>query len=68
LPAFQFIQDPLDYDRLTHHSDVDTYSHAVPEDLMQASAVIATLVYDFANREELAPRKAVVREGKLIDY
>jgi hypothetical protein len=57
LPAFQFIQDSLDYS-LTHHSDTDTYSHAVPEDLMQASAVIATLVYDFANRDEPAPRKA----------
>ena len=67
LPAFQFIQDPLDYDNLTHHSDVDTYSHAVPEDLMQASAVIATLVYDFANRDELAPRKGTVRDGKLIN-
>ena len=44
LPAFQFIQDWLDYS-LTHHSDTDTYSHAVPEDLMQGSAVIATLVW-----------------------
>jgi hypothetical protein len=68
LPAFQFIQDPLDYDTLTHHSDVDTYSHAIPEDLMQASAVIAALVYDFANRDELAPRKEVVRNGKLASY
>ena len=39
LPGFQFIQDPLDYGTVTHHSDMDTYSHAVPEDLMQASAV-----------------------------
>lgn len=57
LPGFQFIQDPLDYGTVTHHSDVDTYSHAVPEDLMQASAVIATLVYDLANRDEFVPRK-----------
>jgi len=59
LPGFQFIQDPLDYGTVTHHSDMDTYSHAVPEDLMQASAVIATLVYDIANREETFPRKAL---------
>ncbi len=57
LPGFQFIQDPLDYGTVTHHSDMDTYSHAIPEDLMQASAVIATLVYDFANRPEPMPRK-----------
>jgi hypothetical protein len=67
LPAFQFIQDPLDYGSLVHHADVDTYSHAIPEDLMQASAVIATLVYDAANREEMAPRKQVVRDGRISD-
>jgi carboxypeptidase Q len=68
LPAFQFIQDPLDYDHLAHHSDVDTYSHAIPEDLMQASAVIAMLVYDIANREEMSPRTMMVRDGKLVRY
>ena len=68
LPAFQFIQDPLDYETLTHHSDVDTYSHAIPEDLMQASAVIATLVYDIANRSEMSPRKVTVQNGKLVRY
>jgi carboxypeptidase Q len=57
LPGFQFIQDPLDYGTVTHHSDMDTYSHAVPEDLMQASAIIATMVYDIANRPEMFPRK-----------
>lgn len=57
LPGFQFIQDPLDYGTVTHHSDMDTYTHAVPEDLMQASAVIATLVYDIANYGENMPRK-----------
>ncbi len=57
LPGFQFIQDPLDYGTIVHHSAVDTYSHAVPEDLMQAAAVIASLVSDFANQERPFPRK-----------
>jgi Zn-dependent M28 family amino/carboxypeptidase len=57
LPGFQFIQDPLDYSTVTHHSDLDTYDHAVPEDLMQASAVIATAVYEAANRKDLLPRR-----------
>ena len=57
LPGFQFIQDPLDYGTVTHHSDMDTYSHAIPEDLMQASAIIASMVYDIANRPEMFPRK-----------
>jgi carboxypeptidase Q len=57
LPGFQFIQDPLDYGTVTHHSDMDTYPHAIPEDLMQASAIIASVVYDIANRPEMFPRK-----------
>jgi carboxypeptidase Q len=57
LPGFQFIQDPLDYSTVTHHSDMDTYDHAVAADLMQASAVIASVVYDAANRGEMLPRK-----------
>jgi hypothetical protein len=57
LPGFQFIQDPLDYGTITHHSDMDTWDHAVPEDLMQASAVIATLVYETATRKEMLPRR-----------
>ena len=45
---------------------MDTYPHAIPEDLMQASAVIATLVYDIANRDEMLPRQAIVQNGKLV--
>jgi carboxypeptidase Q len=57
LPGFQFIQDPLDYSTITHHSSMDTYDHAIPADLMQASAVIASVVYDAANRKEMLPRR-----------
>jgi carboxypeptidase Q len=57
LPGFQFIQDPLDYMTVTHHSSMDVYDHAVAGDLMQAAAVIASVVYDAANRPEMLPRK-----------
>jgi carboxypeptidase Q len=57
LPGFQFIQDPLDYGTLTHHSDIDTYDHLQAPDLMQAAAVIASVVYNTANRPEMLPRK-----------
>jgi hypothetical protein len=57
LPGFQFIQDPLDYESETHHSTMDTFDHAQATDLMQAAAVIATVVYDAANRPEMLPRK-----------
>jgi carboxypeptidase Q len=57
LPGFQFIQDPMDYFAVTHHSQVDTLDHVHAEDLMQASAIIATIVYQTANRPEMLPRK-----------
>jgi hypothetical protein len=64
--GFQFIQDPLDYDTVTHHSDADTYAHAIREDMMQASAVITTFVYDIAKEPELVPRTKQIRNGKLV--
>src|SRR5450631_1478539 len=52
LPGFQFIQDPLDYFSVTHHSSMDVYDHAQSGDLMQASAIIASCVYQAATRPE----------------
>jgi hypothetical protein len=57
IPGFQFIQDPMDYETRTHHSNMDVYDRVQAGDLMQASAIIASLVYDTANRGELLPRK-----------
>ncbi len=59
LPGFQFIQDPLDYGTVTHHSDMDVYEHAIEADLMQASAIIASMVYEAANRPDMLPRKTL---------
>jgi hypothetical protein len=57
LPGFQFIQDPLDYSSRTHHSNIDVYDHVQEGDLMQAAAILASVVYDAATRPELLPRK-----------
>ena len=57
LPGFQFIQDPLDYGTRTHHSDLDVVDHVEESDLMQAAAIMASVIYHAANREELLPRK-----------
>jgi carboxypeptidase Q len=67
LPGFQFIQDPLDYGTLTHHSDMDTYDHLQAADLMQAAAVIATVVYDAANRPEMLPRKELPKAWPKVE-
>jgi carboxypeptidase Q len=57
LPGFQFIQDPIEYDTRTHHSNMDVYDHVQAGDLMQASAIMASFVYNAAMREEMLPRK-----------
>ncbi len=65
LPGFQFIQDEVEYGPITHHSNMDVYDHAVPADLMQASAVIASIVYHAANRPEMLPRKELPPPVKM---
>jgi len=55
--AFQFVQDQIEYDTRTHHTNFDTYERLQKEDLMQAATVIATFVWETANRPEMMPRK-----------
>jgi carboxypeptidase Q len=57
LPGFQFIQDPIEYDTRTHHSNMDTYDHLIADDLKQIATVVAGFVYDAAMRDEKLPRK-----------
>jgi hypothetical protein len=59
LPGFQFIQDPMDYETRTHHSNMDVYDRIQPGDLMQSSAIIASFVYNTATRPDMLPRKPV---------
>jgi carboxypeptidase Q len=56
LPGFQFIQDPLDYDTRTHHTNIDLYENVIEDDLKQASVIIASVAYHAANRDEKFPR------------
>jgi len=57
LPAFQFIQDPLDYSTRIHHTNMDVFDHLIVEDLMQSAVIMASFVYHAAMREEMLPRK-----------
>jgi len=59
LPAFDMLQDELDYWSHTHHSNVDTVDHVLPEDLMISAAFMATLAYHAATRDELMPRETL---------
>lgn len=58
LPGFQFIQDPIEYGARTHHTNLDVYERAIPEDLIQNAIIVASFAYQAANREETFPRKA----------
>jgi Zn-dependent M28 family amino/carboxypeptidase len=57
IPAFTFIQDPIDYEPRTHHTNLDVASLLLQEDLRQASIVVASVLYHVANRPELLPRR-----------
>lgn len=57
LPGFQFIQDPLDYNTRTHHSNQDLLERIVPEDARQAAVILASFVYNAAMLDERLPRK-----------
>jgi hypothetical protein len=56
LPGFQFIQDPLDYGGVTHHSSVDTLDHAPPDDVRQAATILAAMLWQAANDDKVLPR------------
>ncbi|MGA7838216.1 MAG: M28 family peptidase [Ignavibacteriaceae bacterium] len=62
IPGFQFIQDPLDYMVRIHHSNMDNYDHASKSDLMQSAMIMAAFVYNTAMRDEMLPRKPLVKQ------
>jgi carboxypeptidase Q len=57
LPAFQFIQDPIEYWARTHHSNQDLYDRVQADDLKQASTILAAFIYNAAMQDEKLPRK-----------
>ncbi|MEI9976865.1 MAG: M20/M25/M40 family metallo-hydrolase [Ignavibacteriota bacterium] len=57
LPGFQFIQDPMDYDSRTHHTNMDTYERIQQADVQQMAIIEAFFVYQAATRPEKLPRK-----------
>jgi len=59
IPGFQFIQDPLDYDTRTHHSNMDVYDRLQADDLKQAAVIVASFVYNAAMRDQMLPRKRI---------
>jgi hypothetical protein len=59
LPGFQFIQDEIEYDSRTHHSNQDVFDRIQADDLKQAATIIAAFLYNTAMLDEKLPRKKV---------
>ena len=59
IPGFQFIQDPVEYETRTHHSNMDVYDRLQPDDLKQISVIVASFVYEAAMRDQMLPRKPI---------
>jgi Zn-dependent M28 family amino/carboxypeptidase len=57
LPGFQFIQDQIEYETRTHHSNMDVYDRIQEDDMKQASTIMAAFVYNTAMRDKKLPRK-----------
>ena len=57
LPGFQFIQDPMDYETRSHHSNMDTYDRIQQADVEQMAVIEAAFVYNAATRPDKLPRK-----------
>ena len=67
LPGFQFVQDEVEYETRTHHTNMDVYERLQREDLMQASVVMACFVYDAAMRDGMMPRKPLPKDEPRRD-
>jgi hypothetical protein len=64
LPGFQFIQDEIEYDTRTHHSNQDVFDRIQADDMKQAATIMAAFVYSTAMRDEKLPRKPAPGSGR----
>jgi hypothetical protein len=67
IPAYQFIQDPLDYGARLHHTSIDTYDHLKADDLRQAAVIMAAFLLNAANRADPLPRMPVPSQPRVSD-
>ena len=61
LPGFQFIQERLEYNSRSHHSNMDTFDRVQKADVEQQGAVAAVFAWSAANAPEKLPRKPIAR-------
>ena len=64
LPGFQFIQDRLEYNSRTHHSNMDFFDRVQRDDMLQMSVVAAVFAYNTAMLDERLPRKVLPSQAR----
>jgi hypothetical protein len=67
LPGFEFVQDELDYETRTHHSNLDTVDHLHADDLEQAAIVEAIFLWNTSERDAMMPRKSFPNPAKAAE-
>src|SRR5436853_2191344 len=68
LPGFQFIQDSVEYETMTHHTNLDSYERLQPGDMMKNATIAAGFAYLAANRDDKLPRKPASLAGALARF
>ena len=58
IPAVPTKQDPLDYDTVAHHTNMDVADRVQSEALKQAAATMAWMLFQASNAAEMMPRLA----------
>jgi carboxypeptidase Q len=56
LPGIGAIQDPIEYQSYTWHTNLDTYERIVEDDVKKSAVVVASAVYHLAMRDDQLPR------------
>jgi len=67
VPAFQFVQDPLDYGSRIHHSAIDTFDHLKAQDMRQGSTVLAGVLLAAADADKALPRPPLPTQPAVTD-
>lgn len=67
LPGIGLLQDPIEYQSHTWHSNLDTYERIVEGDVQKSAAIIASMLYHLATRDELLPRFTTKEMPKPVE-
>jgi hypothetical protein len=56
LPGINALQDPIQYQTYTWHTNLDTYERVIEDDVKKSAIVMAAAVYHVAMRDQMLPR------------